>query len=108
MSVNAEVLQSRYNLTCRQHEQGILLTAVPKDEPETWRVHGIALILDRDSFGVLAHQLVDSWGKETVHIFEDTVLNVTPSDRNQLLAPNLQGLTEIFSTTLFTGAPESQ
>ncbi len=100
-TIDADAVQKRYDLTWKEEEGKITLTAVPKEAHESKRIREIAVILDRGTFAVLAHRVIDRHGREVVHVFENTTFNVPATDRARLLAPDLNGFRNI--RVLFTG-----
>ncbi len=87
--VNARSVLLKYKLTWQQHDEGILITAVPKRLQPVIEIQQVDLILDPRDLHVRAHRIIKPNREQTIHLFDSTAINETPPDRDELLAPNL-------------------
>jgi hypothetical protein len=94
-NVDAQQLSRAYALKWGTAECGVLVSAVPRDETRRSRIRQIDLILDPADCSLRAHRIVDPLDRQIVHIIESRVVNASPADRGELLAPNLDGSREV-------------
>ena len=87
-------LQTRFDFTVTPEKDKIIVTATPKATGFV-DVARCAVILDRGSFAVLAHQRISHSRQEVVHVFEPSDSPEYPIDREKLLTPDLSAFREL-------------
>lgn len=84
--VNVDAQRPRFNFQVRRRDGRIVLEAKPKQSDSVFEE--IDLMLDADSYRLLAHQSVLSAPSDRiVHLFDDVKLNRFPPDRDTLTTP---------------------
>jgi outer membrane lipoprotein-sorting protein len=89
LSTQAEC--QRFDFTVEQRDGKLLLKAVPKKQQDRGFYREINVMLDADSYLLLAYRTIDPSGDRTVYLFSDTKINKRPSDRDTLLTAVLPG-----------------
>ncbi len=93
MDIHAAEVRKRYTLTVERSGEDIELKAVPKQSADRASYREIGVILNAKTCLTRAIQLVQPNGKDrVVFVFDEQKVNQRPSDRDQLLHPDLFGL----------------
>ncbi len=88
--IDADQVIENYELAWQSHDEGILVTAIPKHPHAFLDIDRVDLILDPHDLHVRALRVVTSLGQQTVHRFTSTVINDACPDRDALLAPDVK------------------
>ena len=93
IGIPATEVRQRFDVTIERSGEDIQLKAVPKQQVDRGCFREIDVILNAKTFMTVATQEVLPSGRDrTVYQFSDAKVNQRPSDRDQLLAPDLSGL----------------
>ncbi len=93
VAVRAAEVRERFDVTIDKSGEDIRLKAIPKRPADKTRFREIDVILSRKTYMAVATQVVSPSGRErVVHQLSEPEVNQRPSDRDQLIAPDLSGL----------------
>ena len=93
VAVCAAEVRERFDVTIDKSGEDIRLKAIPKRPADKTRFREIDVILSRKTYMAVATQVVSPSGRErVVHQLSEPEVNQRPSDRDQLIAPDLSGL----------------
>ncbi len=93
VGVRAAEVRERFEVTIVSSGKEILLKAVPKQPADKATYREMEVLLNAETYMTHATKEVFLNGRDrTVRVFDDEKINQRPSDRDQLLAPNLLGL----------------
>jgi TIGR03009 family protein len=93
IGIRASEIQERFNVAMKNTAGQLTLKAVPKQRLEKAEYREIDVILDSKTYLTYAVRVVSADGKDcTDFVFNGQRINEFPSDRNQLINPNLLGL----------------
>jgi len=85
LNTNTQTQRQRYDIRAEERDGRIVILAVPKQRNRIFRE--VQVMLEKDSYRLVAHQLISTSGDRTVHVFDDLKLNKSPSDRDMLIRP---------------------
>ena len=102
IGIPAAEVRERFDVTLEKSGEEILLKAVPKRQADQAGFREIDVILDAKTYMTMATQEVLPNGRDRM-VFQVSELKVNqrPSDRDQLLAPDLSGLRVIDADAFF-------
>jgi outer membrane lipoprotein-sorting protein len=93
IDIRAAEVRERFDVTIERSDEAIWLKAIPKRTADKMLYREIGIILNAKTYLTSAIQLVDSSFKcRTVFEFTEPKVNQRPSDRDQLIAPDLSEL----------------
>jgi outer membrane lipoprotein-sorting protein len=93
IGIRASEVRERFDVTLEKSGEGIYLRALPRRSADAACYSRIDVILSAKTFMAVATQVFSPNGKDrTVVELNDAKVNQRPSDRDQLLAPDLSGL----------------
>ena len=93
VNVHAAEVRKRFDVTITPHKKGIVLEAVTKDGRDKTLCREIDVLLDVETYRTCATRVIAPNGKDsTVYVLDDQKLDHRPSDRDELMEPDLTGL----------------
>ena len=94
VDINAAGLRERFDITLTERRAGqIFLKAVPKHKLDNCVFSQIDVILSANTYLASATRMVQPDGRSrVVYVLEEEKINQVPSDRQQLIHPDLSGL----------------
>lgn len=103
VGIRAAEIRERFDVTIEKSGEDIQLKAVPKRQADKTCFCEIDVILNAKTYMTVATQVVSPRGDQrVVHQLSDPKVNQRPSDRDQLMAPDLSGLRVIDQDVLFS------
>jgi TIGR03009 family protein len=94
IDVRAADVRERFDVTIERNEDEIWLKAVPKQSADRTDYREIDVILNGKTWLTSAMRTISANGKDRVVFqFEDQKVNQRPIDRDELISPDLSGLT---------------
>ena len=93
VGIRAVEVRDRFDVTIERSGEEIVLKAVPKQPSDKAEYREIEVILNAKTYMTYATKVISPNGKDrTVCVFDDQKVNQRPSDRDQLIDPDLSGL----------------
>jgi outer membrane lipoprotein-sorting protein len=90
VGIRAAEVKEKFDLTMERNGEDILIRATPKRASEKADYHEVAVILNAKTFLARATQVIALNGRDrTVYMLDDQKVNERPSDRDELVAPDL-------------------
>jgi hypothetical protein len=106
LNINIQREKQRFDFTIQERDGKIIVKAIPKLKKETFRE--IDVMLDADSYLLLAHRLIAVSGDITVRVFDNMMINKAPPDREVMITPIPPGYDVFKAEDMFGSKSNSQ